>query len=173
MVVAAVVSAPDDPVQQIQRYCATSWLRAGIAYQDWEDCTQDAITELLSRIGASQLATAITEPQSAARRELKRCVWCIIKRYERANRSAASLPDTLADARGRSSQFPYTWDELLEEACHIVSAQQQQILILYREGWQIPEIAATLQVGTLRVSGNKYKAVRRLRNELVETEQFS
>lgn len=172
--VATVVSpacseARDDTVEQIQRYCNSSWQRAGIARQDWEDCTQEAVLELLARIGASQLPLAITEPESSHRRELKRCVWSTSKRWQRAARRA--IRDRLLDLPEKcepADAFPCSWNELLAIAHRKVSSQQYRILLLSSDGWAIPQIAEELKLSPIQVSRAKHKALRRIR-DLVPT----
>ncbi len=159
----------DDPVEQIQRYCNSSWQRAGIARQDWEDCTQEAVLALLARIGSSQLPLAIADPESSHRRELKRCVWSTSKRWLRASRRSVRqrLLD-LPEKCERRDAFPCTWDELLAIAHRRVSSQQYRILALSRDGWAIPQIAAELNLSPIQVSRAKHKALCRIRDLVSE-----
>lgn len=166
--VAAAVSPGSAPsqaeaVEQIQRYCATSWQRAGIHHQDWDDCTQDAFAGLLERIGTAQLPLAVSDPLSPARQELKRSVWCTVKRWQRNVRTELPIDETCLTAPEPESQFPCSWQEMLDRACEVISPRQQQILTLLSSGWDIPEVADRLQILPIQVSRSKYKAICKLR----------
>lgn len=160
--VAAAVSSPasadeNATVARIQKYCAASWRNAGIKYQDWNDCTQDAITRLLERIPREQLPQAIENRH--LRRELKRSVWSTIKRWRRT-RGFQTLPESLA-------VFPTTseWDEDIEPVLDTaLTPVQKRIIELSRAGWKVREIAAELRMSPQRVSDEKYKAKMKLRH---------
>jgi DNA-binding NarL/FixJ family response regulator len=170
--VAAAVSpaqlmSQDEAVDQIQRYCSSSWQRAGIAHQDWEDCTQETIVELLDRIGAAELPAAISDPASQQRQELKRCIWCIAKRWQRSARPG-TYDEAKAAQQALSAQAAYSWDEVLGGVDHLLSRSQSQILRLLAEGWGVADVADQLQLSTVQVSRAKYKALRKLRDALAE-----
>ena len=73
-----------DAVSSIERYCTSSWRQAGIPMHDWEDCTQDTMLELLSRLPQQKVIAAIEKPKSSERRELMRSVCCIAQRWRRS-----------------------------------------------------------------------------------------
>ncbi|HJN07091.1 MAG: LuxR C-terminal-related transcriptional regulator [Pirellulaceae bacterium] len=50
-----------------------------------------------------------------------------------------------------------------------LSERQTRILKLTREGWQANEIATELRITPARVSDEKYKAIRKLRQQLDTT----
>src|SRR6516225_4430274 len=77
----------DAAINQVQRYCTSSWSRAGIDRQDWQDCTQEAIMHLLTRVPADRLPTVFADRASDERRELHRAVWRTVQRWRRAPRS--------------------------------------------------------------------------------------
>ena len=171
MAMAAAVSpgsAPsqEEAVEQIQRYCSTSWQRAGIDHQDWDDCTQDTIAELLDRIGQAQLPLAVGDPSSPERQELKRSVWCTVKRWQRNVRTELPIDETGVTAPEPGSTFPCSWQEALDRACDVISPRQQQILTLLSSGWDIGDIADRLHMSSIQVSRSKYKAIRKLRDVL-------
>ncbi len=65
-------------LRQMQRYCTTSWRNAGVPPQEWEDCTQQALVELLETLPHGEWSLALEQPESEARRELNRAVWRMV-----------------------------------------------------------------------------------------------
>ncbi len=167
--VAAAVgsSAPAAPetqtVRNLQSYCQTSWRNAGIRRQEWSDCTQQAVVELIERISSEKLDVALCDRESRERRELNRTVWRIIQRWRRSPR-LVHFQDGLA---GDSTEHAESaWPEIAAAAQRCLSDRQLRILSLIREGWRIPEVADRLKMTTARVSDEKYKAIQKLRKEL-------
>lgn len=150
-------------LNQIERYCTVSWRNAGIAQQDWSDCTQQALQELLERVSRNQLQVAMQNNQSPERQELNRTVWRTIKRWQRAPRPV-QLDETYVG--GRCDARHDAWDEVMSAAQQSLSQRQIRILELTRAGWQASEIADELETTSARVSDEKYKAIRKLREQL-------
>lgn len=163
---AAVSAAELQSIEKIERYCMASWRNAGIHQQDWTDCTQQAITELLERISRQSLSTAIEQGDSEERRELNRSVWRTTQRWRRSTRwfsldeartaTEASTRDATADA----------WEQVAAAGAKCLSERQQKILELTREGWKVAEIADHLEISAARVSDEKYKAISKLQTAL-------
>lgn len=169
-VAAAVSGAPavasSGAIDQIQRYCTKSWQNAGIAPQDWQDCTQQALAELLERVSQRGLNEAIGNSDSDERRELNRTVWRTIQRWRR--RPTWISYGELA-TRGNDSALhgqSEAWDEVLSAARDCLTERQQRILQLTRDGWKAGEIADELSLSSARVSDEKYKAICKLRDRL-------
>ncbi len=168
--IAATFAVPvsAESISSIERYCTSSWRQAGIPLHEWEDCTQDTMLELLSRVPKHRLASAIDRPESSERRELMRSIWCVAQRWRRATqRKPVSLdavgqwhPSDDADA---SDDFD---KEALAQALETLNATQQRILQLYCEGHSVAEISEELDLPPARVSDQKYKAVRELKKQL-------
>jgi DNA-directed RNA polymerase specialized sigma24 family protein len=161
------VAAQDDQraLSQIQSYCTVSWQRAGIDPQDWEDCTQQAILELLEQIGADRLPRAVDDADSGERDHLRRCVWRITKRWKRRPRAASYQDDvhsTAAVCPGLARPAS-EWDDIRVFAFRLVSERQSRILDMARDGWRVAEIANELRISPARVSDEKHKAVRKLK----------
>jgi len=155
--------AEANTINQIERYCTVSWRNAGIAQQDWSDCTQQALQELLEKVSSNQLQVAMQNRESQERRELNRTVWRTIKRWQRAPRPA-QLEENFA--RGTCDSQQDAWDEVMTAARQHLSERQTRILELTREGWQAHEIADALDITPARASDEKYKAIRTLRRRL-------
>ena len=161
----SLLSAGDtQAVEQIERYCTTSWRNAGIDRQDWPDCTQQALVELLERVS---LTDAIEDTDSDARRELNRTVWRTVQRWRRSPRhlhyddAAATKCDP-----NRSQPNDDAWDEVMSIARQQLSERQNRILAMIRDGWRVSEIADELAMSPARVSDEKYKAICKLREHL-------
>lgn len=164
--VAAASSVPataseTSTISQIERYCTVSWRNAGISQQDWSDCTQQALQELLQRVSRQQLPVAMQNNQSRERRELNRTVWRTIKRWQRAPRPARLDESYVGGTRDARQD---AWDEVMTAARQHLSQRQIRILQLTRAGWRVDEIAGELDVTPARVSDEKYKAIRKLRD---------
>jgi RNA polymerase sigma factor (sigma-70 family) len=157
-------------IEQIERYCSTSWRNAGIDHQDWPDCTQQALLELLERLSRQRLPEAIHNADSEERRELNRTVWRTIKRWRRSPQTQTFRDELgVGGARCESAASPHAaWHEILAAARQCLSERQQRILELTRDGWRVHEIAAELDVSPARISDEKYKAISKLRKSLPE-----
>lgn len=166
--VPATAKAESQTIEQIQRYCSTSWRNAGIDRQDWSDCTQQALLELLERVSRSRLAEAIDDASSLERRELNRTVWRAIKRWRRSPKTrpyyehCAYAEERLDHPTGADG----AWAEILTASRRCLSDRQQRILELTRDGWRVNAIADSLQIPPARVSDDKYKAISKLRSSL-------
>ncbi len=155
-------------IDSMQRYCMTSWRNAGINQQDWEDCTQEAITLMLERVSRSRLAQAMRSGESPERRELNRSIWCTAQRWRRRPKHVSL---EACDSMERSAQDPtHETKESLDSAMALagdcLTPRQQAIISMYRDGWSIREIADELDISSARASDEKYKAVRKLRQRL-------
>jgi RNA polymerase sigma factor (sigma-70 family) len=161
--------AESKAIEQIERYCSTSWRNAGIDHQDWPDCTQQALLELIERVSRNGLGEAIDDTESHERRELNRTVWRTIKRWRRSPKTQSYFDDR---GNGEAQMAPDqngAWEEVLATSRHCLTDRQQRILELTRDGWRVSEIADTLQVSPARVSDEKYKAISKLRERMLET----
>jgi DNA-binding CsgD family transcriptional regulator len=152
-------------IEKLQQYCAASWRNAGIRREEWDDCTQQALAELLEQIRHEGLPTAIEDSQSIERRELNRTVWRLVQRWRRAPRHKSFDDGTTfgrSELRGQAGD-DQQWTQVIDLAAGILSDRQLRILEMTRDGWRTAEIADHLSISTDRVSDEKYKAVAKLR----------
>lgn len=166
--IAASLTVPvnADAINSIQRYCTSSWRQAGIPMQEWEDCTQETMLELLSRLPQTGIAEAIDRPASAERRELMRSIWCVAQRWRRAaHRQPISL-DQVAECGKAVASEEIEVTEGLDSAIQRLKSPQREILTLWIEGNSVAEIAEQLQMGPARVSDHKYKAIKSIRKRV-------
>jgi len=152
----------------MQRYCTASWRNAGIAQQDWEDCTQEAMMLMLERVSRNRLGHAMRDDQSPERRELNRSIWCTAQRWRRRPKHASL--DGCDSAERPTDEATRETVESLDSAMAVagdcLTSRQQAIISMCRDGWSIREIAAELDISSARASDEKYKAVRKLRQRL-------
>jgi DNA-binding CsgD family transcriptional regulator len=154
-------------LEKISAYCARSWQNAGIARQDWNDCTQDVYARLLSRIREKDLRRIFDDDESPERRELNRAIWATAQRWRRAPR-----PAVLNDDDTRPERVD-TWPEKMEALSRVEHAMdsgdvrltptQRQIVKRWTDGETISRIADALDMTAARVSDEKYKAIQKLR----------
>jgi DNA-directed RNA polymerase specialized sigma24 family protein len=156
-------------IQQIERYCTASWRNAGIRRQDWEDCTQQALVELLASLTPTDLSIAIEQPDSEARRELNRAVWRLVKRCRRQV-TEVTFVDAYATSQPVSDPHE-DWRRIESTAEVCLSARQKQILDLTRDGWRVSDIAVELGSSSERISDEKYKAIAKLRERLADEKE--
>ena len=151
----------------IQRYCTTSWWSARLPESTWDDNTQEVFLRMLERVPQPRWKIALAEQDSQERRELKRAVWSVAKRQQRAPRplSLDELLPMLTDERAQ--ECPWTIAELVEQAVrdelHRLNATQTKILLLYCQGHKAADIASVLGASTSQVSDQKYRALCKLR----------
>ncbi|MCH5376662.1 MAG: hypothetical protein JJ992_22080 [Planctomycetes bacterium] len=155
-------------LENVQKYCTASWRNAGIDQQDWDDCTQQAVTFLLERVPRKQLPRTMADDRSDERRELNRAIWRTVQRWRRAPRHASldafdSWDHPAGDAAPDGSD-DLEAAQAIAHAC--LSGRQQRILQLWSDGWSIGEIADQLDLSPSRASDEKYKAIRKLRERL-------
>ena len=154
-------------LDQVERYCATSWRNAGIHPQDWSDCTQEAITRLLERVPQNRLEAVLDDGESPEKRELKRAIWSTIQRWRRAPRLGSVDGMQFADSHDDTESLELR--DSLDAALRSVSPRQQRILALWSEGYSIDEIARSLGISAPRASDEKYKAIAKLKKRLAKT----
>jgi hypothetical protein len=151
-------------IQQIQRYCTASWRNASVPRAAWCDCSQQLFCELLQKVPRRHLPLAMSQVESAERRELNRAIWRIIKRQQRSDARSMhpiSRHDPTCSVRSKAV------DELLAEVIDVgeqaLSARQFRILEMTSEGYTIADIAKQLEIPAACASDEKYRGIQRIR----------
>lgn len=152
-------------IEKLEQYCSASWRNAGIKRDEWDDCTQQALTELLEQVQREGLPQAIENGESLERRELNRAIWRLVQRQRRKPRLRSfDEARTLAPSAFPSMNSLNTdWERVSDAASTALSDRQRQILELSRAGYRVAEIAEQLRTTPQRVSDEKYKAIAKLR----------
>ena len=154
----------DHAVRDITRYCHVCWRNARLPEDLWADCTQLVFTRLLETVGRDRW-TGLLKTEDGDKREFLRAIDAVKKRTQRARRFfdlSSEVADNGTSANGVLDQR----EEVNKAAGEVLSERQQKIIHLSAEGWAVPEIAVELGTTTQRISDEKYKAIRKLREKL-------
>jgi hypothetical protein len=158
-----------DLVRDIQRYCTVCWRNARLDPRLWDDCTQEVCCRLLTKARGGQLdLTLVLAEDTEERRELVRAIDMVRKRVQRTKRfqtlDTFTTPASEVDQRERDR---LELGEILEAARRaVLTSRQDRIVELWMRGWSVPEIGAELKLPVARVSDEKYKALRKLEQQL-------
>ncbi|MCC6418928.1 MAG: sigma-70 family RNA polymerase sigma factor [Gemmataceae bacterium] len=156
-------------VTDLSRYCTTCWRNAHLPADCWGDCTQEVLSRLLQTIPAERWV-ALLQTEGEDRQELLRAIDAVKKRTQRSLKRTHPLAGVVADHRDGHERARADQREVVRVAAtELLTARQQRILQLSFEGWQVHEIAEEMQLPPERVSDEKYKAVRKLRDHLCRT----
>jgi len=162
-------ASESDLVRDIQRYCTVCWRNARLDPMLWDDCTQEVCCRLLSKARSGELDLAkVLGADAPERRELVRAIDMVRKRVQRSRRTQA-LDPALAGASDidHHARARLELGEILESARRaVLSDRQDRIIELWMRGWAAPEIARELKMSAIRVSDEKYKALRKLERHL-------
>lgn len=149
----------------IAKYCTRCWTNSRVPYGDYEEATQMVMEALLERVPDQRTwSDALENKDGCDFRELVRIIDMVKKRFLRA-KGHGELPD-LAGQDGRLEQERKMLWEHVTVLLGRFAPRQRRILELTRDGWTVPEIAAELQTTAERISDEKYKTIRRLREIL-------
>jgi RNA polymerase sigma factor (sigma-70 family) len=167
---AGTADAGTRAVNDINRYCTACWRNARLDPACWPDCTQEVFCRLLERV-APEDWDQMLKVEGEERREFLRAIDAVKKRTQRSRKWSSMLIDTVADRHDLHERQVTDHREAVHRAAGLLlSDRQQRILQLSFEGWSVQEIAEKLQTGAARVSDEKYKAIRKLREHFQATE---
>jgi RNA polymerase sigma factor (sigma-70 family) len=154
-------------IDAISRYCTVCWRNAHLPVSSWGDCTQEVFRRLLERIRPDGWASAL-QGDGEERREFLRAIDAVKKRTQRYQKRVASLPGIVPDAHDQPDrERAEECEAVRQKAQEVLSPRQQRILQLSLEGSGVADIAGALGMPIERVSDEKYKAVRKLRQHLL------
>jgi RNA polymerase sigma factor (sigma-70 family) len=149
-------------ISEMGRYCSTCWRNANLPHEAWTDCTQEVFTKVLERVPQNSW-TQILHGEGDERREFLRAIDAVKKRTQRARKYANSV-EHVADRRQQEEWRLASEREMVRDAAkEVLSPRQQRIVQMSIEGWAVQEMAEELQLPAERVSDEKYKAIRKLR----------
>lgn len=162
----------DTAIEGIQKYCIASFRNAGIAQDAWQDCSQSVMADLLQRVSRKGIARSIEVSDSEERRELNRSIWCAVQRVRRAAKTVSLDEHPMFEraAEDRRTKASEAMNSVMSVAGKCLSDRQQRILALCRDGWSVAEIAEQLDISAPRVSDEKFKAIRKLREQMAGEE---
>jgi RNA polymerase sigma factor (sigma-70 family) len=153
-------------VNDISRYCTACWRNARLDPDSWTDCTQEVFCRLLERVDPDAW-DLLLKAEGEERREFLRAIDTVKKRSQRARKWTASQIDSLPDRYDlHEQQLGEQREAVRQAAAELLTPRQQRVLQMSFEGWSVHDIAAKLDLPPERVSDEKYKAVRKLRQRL-------
>jgi RNA polymerase sigma factor (sigma-70 family) len=165
---AARADVPDGArraVGDISRYCSACWRNARLPADRWTDCTQEVFSRLLERVDPESWERVLRE-EGEERREFLRAIDAVKKRTQRSRKWVPGLVELAADRREAQERRLAEDREAVREAARVLSTRQQRVLELSLDGWSVHDIAGHLRLPAARVSDEKYKAIRKLRDRL-------
>jgi RNA polymerase sigma factor (sigma-70 family) len=150
-------------VADISRYCSACWRNARLPLDRWGDCTQEVFHRLLQTVPPPAWE-GLLSGDGDERREFFRAIDAVKKRSQRDLRRTTSLAAVVTDDRDAGASARACERAAVDQAAGVLlSVRQQRILRLSFEGWSVQDIAGSLELPAERVSDEKYKAVRKLR----------
>jgi RNA polymerase sigma factor (sigma-70 family) len=153
-------------VNDISRYCTACWRNARLHPDYWNDCTQDVLVRLLQRISPEDW-DRILQTDGEERREFMRAIDAVKKRTQRQHKTSVLVDEMVADRHDPGAQRRGDERAVVDQAAvEVLSSRQQRILQLSFEGATVQEIADEMHLPPERVSDEKYKAIRKLRQYL-------
>jgi RNA polymerase sigma factor (sigma-70 family) len=162
----AAPQAGQRAVGDISRYCAACWRNARLPADCWGDCTQDVFARLMERV-APDAWGRVLYAEGDERRAFLRAIDAVKKRTQRGRKWSALTSDSVADRRDSATRQRTDERQAVSQAAtELLSARQQTILQMSFEGCSVQEIAGELATPAERISDEKYKAVRKLREHL-------
>lgn len=160
------VDATNQAVTDISRYCTACWRNARLPADSWGDCTQEVFSRLMQTIQPNSW-NQVFKAEGEERQEFLRAIDAVKKRTQRRLKKTCFLNETVVDAsRNQNSQLTDDREIVARAAGEVLSARQQQILRMSFEGWSVQDIASEMNLAAERVSDEKYKAIRKLRQHL-------
>ena len=163
---AATAGIEASAVKDISRYCTACWRNARLDPDSWSDCTQEVFSRLLQRV-TPDAWDQVLKIEGDERREFFRAIDAVKKRTQRSRKWSNNSIDQVADRREADDrQLADDREAVRQAAGQVLTARQQRILQLSFDGWSVHDISGKLGIGVERVSDEKYKAVRKLREHL-------
>lgn len=163
-------------LRQMDRYLARTWARAGIAPQQFDDCTQAVYAALLQQLGrdgfdatmadvAREGIPRVLNRDTARGPDFFRAVDMVKKRALR-QRSHRALDDGL-DLPGSDDGPLADWRGALQDAiARSLNAREADLIEATLQGFSPAEIAAQWGVAPKTVSNEKTRAFHKLREAL-------
>lgn len=150
-------------IDNVARYCTACWRNARLPADRWGDCTQEVFSRLLTRVEPAGWKMLLAR-DSEQRRELLRAIDAVKKQAQRDRKRTVPLTGVVNDHRDAGIQARAEVRETINlAAAQFLSDRQQRIVNMSFEGWPVEDIARALSLTAARVSDEKYKAVRKLR----------
>jgi RNA polymerase sigma factor (sigma-70 family) len=163
------VLAEPKTVNDMSRYCTVCWRNARLPADCWSDCTQDVFVRMMERVPVDAWDRAL-KLEGEERREFVRAIDAVKKRVQRSRQHSTYPEAGVADPHALNDRAEAEHREVIARAAEkVLSQRQRTILDDTISGYSVPEIAKRLAIAPERVSDEKYKAIRKLREVLPTT----
>ncbi|MBM4069052.1 MAG: sigma-70 family RNA polymerase sigma factor [Planctomycetes bacterium] len=150
-------------IDNVARYCTACWRNARLPADRWGECTQEVFSRLLTTVDATGWQMLLAR-DSEQRRELIRAIDAVKKQVARERKRTVPLTSVVDDDRDTFDRArAEVRDEVQLASEQLLSDRQRRIIDMTFDGWSVQDISRELALGTERVSDEKYKAVRKLR----------
>jgi DNA-binding CsgD family transcriptional regulator len=165
-------------LDQLSRYLARAWGRAGIAPQKWDDATQAVYVTLLENLGRNRFDALVGDVGRSGIRDVLsretpegpdffRAIDTVKKRAQR-ERSYQPLDQAAAVAVASADAGPSHWRDALQEAIDRTLSPREAALVQETLLGKTPaEIARDWGVAPKTVSNEKTRAFQKLRDFLI------
>jgi len=151
-------------INQVNRYCSACWRNAHVPVDRWPDCTQEVFRRLLDRVAPAGWGQLLAR-ESEERRELIRAIDAVKKSTIRESKRTSPLVGIVADHRqSKEERLAEDRDAVTHASSRVLSSRQQNILQRAFAGSSVHDIAREMNLTPERVSDEKYKAIRKLRD---------
>jgi RNA polymerase sigma factor (sigma-70 family) len=161
-------------LSQLDRYLNRAWSRAGIAPQQFDDCTQAVYTTLLQTLGRDRFDTLLTDiGQSDIREVLSRetaegpdffrAIDTVKKRAQRERTFQPIDAVDVADSASGPSDMSGALQEAIDQA---LSPREAALIHATIQGETPAEIAQKWGVAPKTVSNEKSRVIQKLRDAL-------
>jgi len=168
--VVAAGEISESTIGNLSRYCTVCWRNARLPTDRWGDCTQEVLGRLLDRVSPARWGRLLAR-ESAERREFVRAIDTVKKRTLRECRRSTSSQTVVEDRLSiQAQERAETREAVQEAAANLLSARQQRIMHMSFDGCSVADIGRDLSLPPDRVSDEKYKAIRKLRDHFRQTE---
>lgn len=158
-------------IDNVSRYCTACWRNAHLPADLWCDCTQDVFRRLLLRVEPAEWDGLLAR-DGEQRRQLVRAIDAVKKQARRQQRRSLQVCGVVADASGSEQEFLVEARQRVDGAAScLLSDRQRRILAMSFDGWSVREIGQYLALPVARVSDEKYKAIRKLREHFAAAEK--
>lgn len=155
-------------ITDLSRYCTACWRNARLHPDSWSDCTQEVFSRLMERVSLRGWGRMLKQ-DGEERREFLRAIDAVKKRTQRGRNHSSFGVESVADRNGtHERRLDEDREAIRLAASEVLTSRQQEIMRLSLEGWSVQEISEQLNVGPERVSDEKYKAIRKLRERLCD-----
>jgi RNA polymerase sigma factor (sigma-70 family) len=152
-------------VQDLSRYCTVCWRNARLQPDCWPDCTQEVLARLVERVHPERWPH-ILQKETEERREFLRAIDAVKKRSLRARRTVPLVAEVADQPAQREPSVEEQRQWVLKVSRENLSPRQSYIITQSLAGASVAEIAEDLDLSPVRVSDEKYKAIRKLQQLL-------